>query len=181
MGCEGFHDLVQRAKGGDRKAMDQVLSILRPDIEKMAAPYADPVHPSESTSDLVLESCLRAWNKIGSFVGGEDDEQTHRMFRTWIGKIARHLGLTAKRDREGSKRHGPRFTVHWSDPNPPPPFNEILEMVTDEIDRQIFRLRYLERLGLTSIAERLDLAFHEVRRRYRALMARLEEELGGLE
>lgn len=91
----GFQDLVRRAQDGDRAAMDRVLEILRPQLEPMARPYADPGRPVESTADLLQEACLRAWRKIDLFRQGEDDEETFRLFRAWIGQIVRRLSFTA--------------------------------------------------------------------------------------
>ena len=208
MAPDGFQDLVQQAQQGDRAAMDEVLAVIQPQLEPLARPFVDPARPAESTSDLLQESCLRAWNKIDSFDGGEDDEQTFRMFRAWIGQIVKRLGLTAKRDRERQKRQAPG-KVGRIDPNPttlsgdghgvdplstePSPsaivsgserediVNEVLERVADDVDAQFIRLRYLDGLALSEIATRLDLTFDQARHRYRTLMARLEQELKGLE
>ncbi len=42
MASEGFNDLVRRAQDGDRAAMDRVLETLRPHLEHLARPYANP-------------------------------------------------------------------------------------------------------------------------------------------
>ena len=107
----GFHDLVRRAQAGDKEAMDKVLVILQPYLAKMARPYADPSRPAESTSDLLQESCLRAWQKLGSFDGGENDEETFAMFRGWIAQIVKRLGLNAQRDHKRQKRSPPKKIV----------------------------------------------------------------------
>ena len=90
-----------------RLLMDRVLEDLRPCLEPIARPYADPGRPVESTADLLQESCLRAWQKIQSFHGGENDDETFAMFRSWIGQIVRRIGLTAQRDRQRLRRSPP--------------------------------------------------------------------------
>ena len=95
METQGFEELVRRAQAGDREAMDRVLEMLRPYLSRIAGPYVNPLRPVDSTADLLQESCLRAWHKIGSFQGGKGDEHTFEMFRSWIGQIVRRLGKDA--------------------------------------------------------------------------------------
>ena len=115
---DGFQIIVKRAQDGDRSAMDEVLGALQSHIEPLARQYADPTKPVESTADLLQESCLRAWNKIGSFEGGSDDEETFHMFRAWIGQIVKRLGMDAKRD-QGRQRRKPDAKLLRLDQPPP--------------------------------------------------------------
>ncbi len=101
---ESIDHLVRLAQGGDRQAMDELLSVLRPKMERIAASYADSGRPAESTNDLVQESLLRAWEKIDQFRGGDDDKETMAMFHGWVVQIVHRLGLNAQRDRRSQRR-----------------------------------------------------------------------------
>lgn len=207
MVSKGFHDLVRRAQAGDRRAMDQVLETLRPHLERLAHAYANPARPVESTSDLVQKSCLRAWQGMEDFEGGKDDEQTFGMFRAWIGRIVRNLGLNSQRDLQaerrrpakkilavGAKKQG-QTTRHGGGLDPPAPdptpsaqvrgieraqqVRDALAGLSDQMAAGIVRMHFFEGLPLREIAERLGLTHNQVRDRYRASMRRLEEYLGG--
>ena len=201
----GFHDLLRKAQGGDKAAMDGVLSILRPQLEPLASRYADPGRPSESTDDLLQQCCLRAWQKIGSFQGGESDAETLSMFRGWMAQILRRLGLNAERDRKIKRRSPPEGFVHASARGPGDSttsaggvdvpagdsrpsehartnerrrrIEESLERVPDEGDAAIVRMHFFQGLTLPQIADRTGLNFAEIRRRYRAAMRVLEHDL----
>ncbi|MCZ6692161.1 MAG: RNA polymerase sigma factor [Planctomycetota bacterium] len=208
LGAEGFHDLVRLAQDGDRKAMDDVLSILRPYLEPIARPFANPARPVESTSDLLQESCLRAWHKIGSFRGGDNDEKTFAMFRAWVGQIVRRLGLTAQRDRQSQKRIPQQKILRLApsrvtdstasgrgmDPRAPDPSpsssaraNEraqgvraALGRIPNETDAAILRMRWIEGMTLKEISERLHVHYEKVRDRYRLTMLGMERDLKDL-
>ena len=204
----GFQDLVRRAQAGDREAMDQVLSILRPHLERLASPYADPLRPVGSTADLLQESCLRAWTKLGSFQTGQDDEETFALFRAWVGQLVRRLGLNAQRDRKRQRRDPPKKILSLgarrsespttsgggNDPpaNDPSPttlargeegarwVRAALEEIPDETDAAIVRLRFYEELTLKEISKRLNLGYDQVRGRFDAMVVRLQRDLKGL-
>lgn len=189
--------------------MDQVLEILRPHLEPLARPFANPARPVESTSDLLQVSCLRAWKKIGSFKGGENDEEDFAMFRSWIGQIVRTLGLTAKRDRERLRRkspgpvvslhqEGPTDTTGFESSNDPPALDPspsahamaeesserllaALETMPDSPDTAILRMRLIDGLNLREIADRLGFAYKTVWNRYQATIQILEKKMKGLE
>lgn len=205
---EGFDDLVRRAQEGDRAAMDEVLEILRPHLEYLARPFADPSRPAVSTSDLLQETCLRAFKNIGTFVGGKNDEDTFAMFRSWIGKIVKNLGLNARRDQGRQRRSPPKKIlplrpsshedstfggggVDAPSPGPTPSacaradelawkVNDALEKIPDEMDASIVRMRFFEEMTFPEIAEQLGLGCEHVRERFRSTMPKLEKNLGGL-
>lgn len=85
MEAQGFRDLVRQAQAGDQQALDRLLSVVRPYLERLAQRYADPAWPSESVSDLVQEAWVRAWRKLDQFRGAADDEQTRAAFLAWAG------------------------------------------------------------------------------------------------
>lgn len=205
MECEGFQDLVRRARDGDRKAMDEVLSILRPHLEVQARPFADPSSPAESTSDLLQESCLRAWQKIDSFEGGRNDDETFAMFRSWMGQIVRRLGLNAQRNRSTKGRIPPEKIVPIRPPGggssslgggsalpastrTPSAYagagevarrlEEALDDLPDASAARIVRMRFFDGLTIPEIAEKLGLSPIQVRERHRSAMRRLRRVLG---
>ena len=189
--------------------MDRVLEILRPHLEPLARPFADSGRPVESTSDLLQDSCLRAWKKIGSFRGGEGDEDTFNMFRAWVGQIVRNIGLTAQRDRGRQKRnpeqkvlsiqarrpgqttaHGEGMDPPSLDPSPSAHarvdekterVREALGRLDDETDAAILRMRLIEGLDLTEIAKRLDLGYKKVWNRYQATIKQLQKSMKGMD
>ncbi|MCZ6688144.1 MAG: RNA polymerase sigma factor [Planctomycetota bacterium] len=205
---DGFQALVRRAQAGDRQAMDKVLSAIRPELERLASRYADPTRPVESTTDLLQESCLRAWQKFETFQGGTNDEQTFAMFRAWVGQIVRRLGMTARRDLECQKRNPGHEIVSLEatrpgqsttsqrgiDPPAPDPSptaharsGERMERVLralnrleDKTDAAILRMRLLEGLNLREIAQRLDVGYKKVWNRYQATLKRLRQIMKGL-
>jgi RNA polymerase sigma-70 factor (ECF subfamily) len=204
---EGFHDLIACAQAGDQQALERLLTVIRPWVEELARPYADPEHPERSTSDLAQEACLRAWQKLCQFHGTGDDEQTFTRFRAWVGKIVTRLGLNAVRHREAQHRKPPgklkrlRSASSESSANAgqlDPPASEptpssnaagdeqmkrvqtALEKIEDSTDREIVRLRFFEGLSLRKISDRMETSPETVRKRYHAALKRLEHELEGL-
>src|SRR5579883_2912529 len=95
----GFSDLLTRARAGDRAAIEELLVQIRPWLEQLARQHADPLHPDGSTSDLVQEAWLRAWQKLDQFQGTDDEVQALAMFRAWLTRIVSRLGLNAARPR----------------------------------------------------------------------------------
>ena len=207
MAPEGFHRLVRLAQDGDRAAMDRVLETIRPHLEYMSRPYADPARPVESTADLMQDACLRAWRKIGIFEGGEDDDETFRLFRGWIGQIVRRLSLTARRDRGRQRRipasklvslsgqpPGPRTTsagmqIPSSDPSPPAQvrFEESVRLIQgalaripDETEAEILRLRFVEEVSLAEVARRLGMTYKQALHRYNSALDAVERDVPDL-
>lgn len=202
---EGFHDLILRAQAGDKPDMDRLLTILRPYLEHLARPFADPDQPAKSTSDLLQDSFLRAWQRIGTFDGGNSDEETYAMFRGWLGQIVRRLGLDAQRARERQRRKPPGEVLRIGHPRPgqstslggvvdPPAreaspsayarseeldrsVREAIAKLPDALNADIVRLYMLEGLNLAQIAERLGLGYDKVRDRYWATMRHLQRDL----
>ena len=202
----GFQDLVRRAQGGDRGAMDEVLEALRPSLEPLARRYADPMRPLGSTADLLQESCLRAWQNIESFQGATNDEETFAMFRVWVGQIVRRLGANAQRDRKAQKRKPDRPILRLDAPRPgastatgkslqprareerPSLYARTAELeeriraalaeMSDETDAAMVRMRVFEGLKITEISEKLKLGYRQVQERLHAAIRRLGTDLG---
>lgn len=205
---EGFDHLVREAQRGDRAAMDEVLEVLRPHLEHLARPFADPARPAESTSDLLQETCLRAWQRLDGFEGGKNDEETFAMFRSWIGQIVHRLGLNAQRDRGRQRRSPPQRIlplgpsragnetredggIEATAPEPTPSayaradersikIQEALDDLPDAVNASIVRMRFFDAMTIPEISERLGLGYEQVRERYRSTLRRLERHLEGL-
>ena len=208
-GTTGFDDLVRKAQDGDRAAMDRVLDLLRPYLARLAQPFVDPGHPVQSTADLLQESCLRAWQKLESFQGGGNDEETFAMFRSWLGQIVRRLGVDSQRARNRQRRSPPNkvLSLRVSGPGDstvsgrgrdgmpaaqePTPSAYVraderaqavaaaLDKMPDPTDAAIVRLHVFEGMMFSDIARRLGLGYDRVRARFAAVMRRLERELDG--
>lgn len=203
----GFHDLLLRAQAGDRAAMDRILSILRPHMERLARSYADPRHPDESASDLVQEAELRAWQKLELFQGGPNDAETEAKLRGWLGQIVHRLGLNAQRDRQAQKRspEGGRVvslhresdanaSAHTMDVEDSGPtasklaredeeaqlVHRALEKIEEPTSRAIIRLYFFEGLSQREIADELGISHDSVRHKYRTALEQLERELEDL-
>ena len=205
MDSEGFKDLVRRAQAGDRASMDRVLEVLRPQLERLARPFADPVRPAASTSDLLQETCLRAWQKLDTFEGGQGDEETFAKFRAWIGRIVRNLGMNLHREQLADKRspgekilsldrghksdsHASGARIDAADAAPGPgtrlqgeemarELRRALKTWDDRVDAEIVRMHFFEELTFPEISEQVGLRYDQVRERYRSTMRDLEKHL----
>lgn len=201
---EGFRALLRRAQAGDREALERILSILRPHLEPIARRYANPVRPTQSTADLVQETCLRAWQKLGNFEIGDTDQQTFAMFRSWMAQIVRHLGVDAQRASGRQRRRPPGKVLSVGAPGardstsvggsiePPSPsrtpsaylrgeeldreVRAALEGIPDPRDAAIVRMHVFEGLSFAQISERLHLGYQTVRGHYYSTLERLKRE-----
>ncbi len=201
---DGFLSLLARARAGDSGAIDEILTRVRPHLEKVSRRFVDRGHPEESLSDLVQETWVRAWQRIDQFEGGTDDEGSWRAFLAWIGQAAHRLGINAVRDRNALRRgagerhlrldrpageDGGRIEPPAAGPSPSTAaggdermrrVRAALEKLPDANQREIVRLHVFEGVSLRAIGERLALTYDQVRDRYRAAMRRLESDLEGL-
>src|SRR5579884_3370736 len=180
-----FGDLIRRARAGDRPAQDGLFARLRPYLERLARPYADPGHAGESTSDLVQETELRLWQRLDQFRPAENHEHTVALFLNWTRKVVRRVGLNRRRFRTAQVRQPRRPIASLDRPatgdparrpgaddpatrQPTPSANvrageearlvlQALDGLPDETDRDVLRLRFREGLSLRQIAPRLRL------------------------
>lgn len=204
----GFHDLLARAHDGDRTAIDELLALIRPWIEQAARQAAPQHRPDGSTSDLVQEALLRAWQKLDQFQGGGDEVQSLAMFRAWLARIVSRLGFNAARDGKARQRTPPGKLLRLDGQGPadsgdsaagidpsaaePTPSAAVLaderarlvraalDRLTDPLDRDIIQLRFFEAHSLRQIALKLGCNHETVRQRYHALLRELGKELRGL-
>jgi RNA polymerase sigma factor (sigma-70 family) len=204
----GFHDLLARARDGDRAATDELLALIRPWLEQLAN-QAQPKALDRSVSDLVQEAWLRAWQKLDQFHGTDDEAQSLAMFRAWLGRIVSRLGLNIARDQSAGQRTPPGKLIRLDGPGPtasgdsaavldpsaaePTPsanvqadeqvhrVQDALARIADPIDREIVRLRFFEGMSLRQVARHLGSNPETVRQRYHAVVGRLQEELRNLQ
>ena len=115
MDVKGFEKLVRLAQSGDREAMEELLTSLRPYLAGVASGYTDPSRASESVSDLVQEAELRAWQRLGQFRGGSTDEETHAIFRGWLAQIVRRIAFDQAKAKNRKKRKQPGFRIRSLD------------------------------------------------------------------
>jgi RNA polymerase sigma factor (sigma-70 family) len=190
---EGFHDLVERARGGDRQALDCLLALMRPWLEDLAGGSPEP-------ADLAQEASLRAWQRLDQFRGGADDAQTLALFRAWLARIVRRLGLNTLRDQQAQRRRPPgslvRLDASGGDGREPAAagstpsahvageeqvrlVREALDRLKDDTDRAILQARFFEGRSLRQIAQQMDRSHEDVRQHYHAALRRLERELRG--
>jgi RNA polymerase sigma factor (sigma-70 family) len=179
-----FHDLLRRAQAGDERAFEEVLTTLRPWLDELARRYADAQRPDESASDLAQEARLRVWQKLAQFRGPADPEQTKAVFRAWVERIVRRVGLNARRGHAAQRRKPPGKlrrlgpapsgdatqagakidppaggqspSAHAAGAEQVERLRAALDRLTDATDRAIVHLRFFEGLSLRQIAARLD-------------------------
>jgi RNA polymerase sigma factor (sigma-70 family) len=204
---EDFHELLARARSGDPAAADKLLAAMRPWIEKVALDQPLPPNAAGSVSDIIQEAWLRAWQKLDQFQGSTDEAQSLAMFRAWLARIVTRLGFNSARDARAQGRTPPGRLLRLDgagagDPSLPtldPPASEptpsanvgaaeqmrlvqeTLARLTDPLDCDIIRLRFLEGLSLRQVAHRLSCNHETIRQRYHALLGRLQQDLKGLQ
>ncbi len=107
MDADGFGKLLDRAREGDRAALEEILRLVRPYVARVAHDVTDRGRPSQAVSDLIQEAELRAWERLKQFDGAADDDESLQKFRVWIGRIVQRLGLSVHRRRDAQRRKPP--------------------------------------------------------------------------
>jgi len=160
--------------------------------------------PEQSVSDLLQGTWLRAWEGLGSFRGGTNDEETTALLRAWLGQTLRNVHSNDRRARNTKGRKPPPGMVslngaaladstkttgfdppaHASTPSAnartkerASTIRDALERLSDPKDREIILLRFFEGLSLAQIARRLQMSYDEVRERFHKSLRRLEPSL----
>ena len=203
-----FTALLSAARQGDRASFERLFTELRPHLEQLASPYADPRHADESVSDLVQESGLRIWERLEQFRGEATDSATRGVFLAWIEQIVKSTGLNAVRSRNALKRHPPRgqqvvslskgtdgkrpakpgdVPATESTPSAKARLSEstrlvkrAVETLEDPLEQKVVSLRFFSGVPLTQIAEQLGITYDVARGRLQSAMQKLERELDGL-
>lgn len=137
-------DLVTRAKAGDEAAFSALLQPLVASAYRLAGAM---LHDQHAAEDVVQESSLKAWRKIGQLKDGAD-------VRPWF------LGIVANESRSA------RRTKWWSvlrvaDPEPPQASQADSVAAFADLRRAIRRLKHRRRM-LLALHWYLDLPIVEV-------------------
>jgi RNA polymerase sigma factor (sigma-70 family) len=201
---DGVHALVLRAKTGDEAAWRTLHAQMQPYLLRVARQALGPDWPQKSVSDLLQGTWERAWQGIGQFRGGDDDEQTAALLRAWLARILKNVRSNDRRFDDAVRRKAPPGEVRLDggdstapgvepvSPDPTPSaelhaedrrnvVQAALQHLPDEMDREIVRLRFFEDLSLAQIAKRLDLSYDNVRDRFHDSLKRLEPHLQKLQ
>jgi RNA polymerase sigma-70 factor, ECF subfamily len=202
----GFQDLLRRARDGDPAAVDRLLVLVRPHLERVSRSCRGGDGAAQSVSDLVQESWMRAWGRLDQFAGGRDDAESLAMFRGWASRIARNVCLQTRRNSRRKKRLCPRGRLvrlggggseaRWGSSAGRHPaalgstpsagvareeeargVRRALDGLPDPDVREVVRLRFFEGLSLAEIAPRLGLSYDQARDRFHRGMARLGAEI----
>ncbi len=84
---EAWQALFARARNGDRKAFDILVSAYQRDVKSwIRTDIGNPVRLGLEVDDLVQNSFLRAWESIRQFQG-----ETENTWQGWLRKIARNV------------------------------------------------------------------------------------------
>jgi RNA polymerase sigma factor (sigma-70 family) len=205
MHLPGIRDLLQRAHGGDQGAMEQLLTLVRPHLERVAAGLADPEDAAQSASDIVQETSVRVWEHLDQFTEGGDDAATSALFLAWSGQIARNAGREARRRRSALKRGAGRRPLSLDAPGAATSSSggggqqvaaggatpsarlrgeeqtrrveAALADIADADVREVLRLRFFEGVDLRQAAARLGLTYEQARERYHRGLEKLGREL----
>jgi len=200
-----FQETLRKAQAGDKQATYELLEIVRPHLERLAHGYCDPGQACETTSDLVQEAWLRAWQCLDQFEGGATAEETLAKFRVWVGRIVHRLGLNQQRDQRAKVRRpegrmilplvtspptgrfaGPDLTPAGDGPTPSACVmaDEVVLQVQAAIaklphaeQRAVIQLRFFEGLSLRKAALRLGITYDTARERFERALEILEREL----
>jgi RNA polymerase sigma factor (sigma-70 family) len=204
----GVHDLVLRAKTGDPQAWGQLEALVQPYLLRLAGYVLGPGWPNHSVSDLIQETRVRAWQNLGQFIGGKDDDQTAALLRAWLARILRNLHRNDRRFAAAQRRRPQRGTVsvdagltddsadghcgcevaaEGSTPSANLRREEERDLVhqalaqLDPADRQIVHLKFFAGRSFRQIGEQLRLDESTVRYRFQRILGRLGRELKGLQ
>jgi RNA polymerase sigma-70 factor (ECF subfamily) len=174
--------LLAAARRGDEQAFWALLVRYRAYLRHVAASVAGR-RPGDCDSE-VTEACLRAKAGIAGFRGATTQE-----FCVWLARIVRNLIL----DRRERPAPGPlpadsSGQVQVADRGPPPPSSlqrreevaRLLDAVDrlPELERELARLRGLQRLPHQEVARRLGISHEYARVLWLRVLKRLRQELG---
>jgi len=203
----GFDALVKRAQAGDRDAMGQVCERVSSYVLRLSRTYSSLARTVESPEDLAQQALMRICEKIGTFVGGSDDEATFKMFWCWSGSLTRNLCFNARRHGRQKRRYpGSIQSLDAMKPGGPPgssgndalhskhttPFTgarraeirqKILSAMDDLLDdreARVMHLIYFRGFSFIEVADALGLDCGDVRASWAEACQKLQPELEGL-
>ncbi len=174
-------ELVRRARKGDREAFGELVGRYQRPLMAKALRYTRQL---EDADDLVQETFLRAWDKLGSF-------RDETRFGGWLFRI---LGnLAADRGRRSGREVGGGDELAAAQPSelkgPDEALlqrevvtrvHEALKTIPEGRKREVFLMRFVEGLPIHEIADKLGVhsgtvkvhlfrLTRDLRRRYREL------------
>jgi len=178
--------LVERAKGGDEAAFEQLIRQYDRQIFRIARHITQN---KEDAEDIVQDTFLKAYQKLHQFQGNSK-------FYTWLVRIAVNESLMRLRKRRNSKTVSmdedvqteegsvPRDFADWT-PDPEQQYGqgELGEILRKTIQglppgfRSVFTLRDVENLSTEETAEALGLSVPAVKSRLLRARLQLRERL----
>lgn len=188
--------LLATARGGDPRALGQILDTFRAPLREAAGRQLDRgLWPKKSPSDLVQETFLEAHRDFPRFRGNTPEE-----LLDWLQRILANNCVSAARLYRGNRKRdlAREHTVAGEDPGvedveleTPSPIDRaarneeaaVLEhAVADlpELQRLVVRLRHWEKCTFRQIGERLGRSEEAVRKLWVRAICRLERDLDTL-
>lgn len=177
----GDDELVRRARKGDAEAFGELVGRYQRPLMAKALRYTRQI---EDADDLVQETFLRAWDKLGSF---RDETRFGGWLFRILGNLAADRGRKAGREVGGgdemaaarpSEIHGPEESMLQREIVDR--VHEALRAIPEGRKKEVFLLRFVEGLPIHEIAARLGVhsgtvkvhlfrLTRDLRRRYREL------------
>ncbi|MFO0911046.1 MAG: sigma-70 family RNA polymerase sigma factor [Isosphaeraceae bacterium] len=190
--------LLDRARGGDSSARQQLMELYRSHLKRMVAVRLDRRTAARiDPSDVVQETLLEASKRLDGYLGN-----TPLPFLAWLRQIAAERVIDAHRRHVGSKRRSvtrERGEVELPDASGLALARHLVESQTSpsghlmrkerldrvrhaldtlsERDREVLVMRHLEHLGIEEIAGVLGLTAGAVKARILRALLRLKSVL----
>lgn len=205
---DGLSNLIRAAQRGDAAAANELLGVIRPELDRLARTWDALAGPSESASDVVQQAELRIWERLPEFRADAPDGDLRVAFRAWFATIVRTIGANAHRARNAQRRAPPEGVQSLdafaaagayesgvtfdppgseSTPGTKAQANEEAELIRRAIDampdaltREIVRMRFFDGLSLKEIATRTGMSCDTVSDRLHAGLRSLQRALMGL-
>ncbi len=209
MSWTGVHQLIVRAKAGDNDAWWLLHDMVRPYLLKEAQRRLGPTWPQQSASDLTQNTWQRAWTKIESFRGGDDDDQTAALFRAWLRQTLKRVHSNHKRAERAQRRLMPpgTFSMYATGPGDRsggrPGFEaiadqssvsaklrrdeekarieQVLGKLGDPEDRELVSLHFFDGQSIRKIAQDRGVSPHTIGSRLQRILDRLGPDLKDLQ
>lgn len=187
---EPNRELIKRAQGGDREALEQIFALYRERIHALVRKkLGDPLRMNLDSSDVVQSVCLEAIEGIGDIEVRNEDGFVH-----WLARIAentirdkhRYFGAQKRRRLEGE---GETLRVSQVEGDLESPSRELsgseqMGLVLNALNRLpeeyrlVIRLTRFEKKSHAEAAEVLGRSEKATRMLLARARARLAEELG---